>query len=70
MNRDGARGGLQGLPALDPRTGDLNVIVETPKGHRNKYTYDPEHGLFELSGMLPAGAVFPYDFGFIPSTRA
>ncbi|MDQ6860764.1 MAG: inorganic diphosphatase [Verrucomicrobiota bacterium] len=25
--------------------------------------------LFELSGVLPAGAVFPYDFGFIPQTR-
>ena len=39
--------------------GELRVIVETAKGMRNKYAYDEELGLFELSGILPAGAVFP-----------
>ena len=48
--------------------GELRVIVETAKGMRNKYAYDEELGLFELSGILPAGAVFPYDFGFVPRT--
>ncbi len=49
--------------------GDLcNVIVETPKGSRNKFDYDPELGLFRLGGVLPLGAVFPFDFGFVPST--
>lgn len=48
--------------------GDLNVIVETPKGSRNKFEYDAELGLFKLGGVLPAGAVFPFDFGFVPST--
>lgn len=47
----------------------LNVIIETPQGHRNKFKYDEEHGLFQLDGILPAGAVFPYDFGFVPATR-
>ena len=28
-----------------------------------------KHELFELGGVLPAGAIFPYDFGFIPNTR-
>ena len=46
----------------------LNVIVETSKGSRNKITFDPERGLYELSGVLPVGASFPYDFGFVPST--
>jgi inorganic pyrophosphatase len=46
----------------------LNVIVETSKGSRNKITFDPERGLYELTGVLPAGASFPYDFGFVPST--
>jgi inorganic pyrophosphatase len=45
-----------------------NVIIETPRGSRNEFDYDAEHGLFELSGVLPAGAVFPYDFGFVPRT--
>jgi inorganic pyrophosphatase len=48
----------------------VQVIIETPKGSRNKYAYDEETGLFELRKVLPAGMVFPYDFGFIPSTKA
>jgi len=48
----------------------LNVIVETCKGSRNKITFDPERGLYELTGVLPVGASFPYDFGFVPSTLA
>jgi inorganic pyrophosphatase len=46
----------------------LRVIVETPQGSRNKFDYDEELGLFKLGGVLPAGAVFPFDFGFVPST--
>ncbi|HEX8129071.1 MAG TPA: inorganic diphosphatase [Pyrinomonadaceae bacterium] len=46
----------------------LRVIIETPQGSRNKYDYDDELGLFKLGGVLPVGAVFPFDFGFIPST--
>lgn len=49
-------------------TAELNVIIETPKGSRNKFTYDEEKGLFKLSGVLPAGASFPFDFGFLPGT--
>ncbi|HVG00636.1 MAG TPA: inorganic diphosphatase, partial [Chloroflexia bacterium] len=56
------------LPAFDEETGDLNGIVDTPKHSRNKYEYDGKLGLFKLGGVLPAGAVFPFDFGFIPST--
>ena len=48
---------------------ELNVIIETPKGSRNKIAFDPELGVFELAGVLPEGSVFPYDFGFVPSTR-
>jgi inorganic pyrophosphatase len=48
--------------------GELNVVIETPKGSRNKYDYDQVLGLFKLGGVLPAGAVFPFDFGFVPST--
>ncbi|HEX9918538.1 MAG TPA: inorganic diphosphatase [Pyrinomonadaceae bacterium] len=47
----------------------LRVIIETPQGSRNKFDYDEELGLFKLGGVLPAGAVFPFDFGFVPSTR-
>ncbi|MEY2498346.1 MAG: inorganic pyrophosphatase, partial [Verrucomicrobiota bacterium] len=57
------------LPPIDRESGDLNVVIDTPKGSRNKFSWDEKRQLFELSGMLPAGAVFPYDFGFIPNTR-
>jgi inorganic pyrophosphatase len=47
---------------------NLRVVIETPKGSRNKYGYDPGCGCFELKTVLPVGMSFPYDFGFIPST--
>ena len=46
----------------------INVIIDTPKGSRNKYKYVPETGLFKLGGILTVGHSFPYDFGFIPHT--
>jgi inorganic pyrophosphatase len=55
------------LEAFDEE-GVLNVIIETPKGSRNKFNYDEATGLFKLGGVLPAGAAFPFDFGFVPST--
>jgi inorganic pyrophosphatase len=61
--------GFAKLPPIDRESGDLNVVIDTPKGSRNKFSWDEKRQLFELSGMLPAGAVFPYDFGFIPNTR-
>lgn len=48
---------------------NINVIIETPKGRRNKFSYDERYDLFRLGGPLPAGAVFPFDFGFVPGTR-
>jgi hypothetical protein len=40
------------------------------RGCRNKFAYDPEQSIFALKKVLPAGMVFPYDFGFLPSTLA
>lgn len=47
----------------------VDIIIETPKGCRNKYAYDEEVKAFRLKKILPAGAVFPFDFGFIPGTK-
>src|SRR4051812_13792823 len=60
---------LDKLAAVDPDSGHLNVVVDTPKGSRNKYKFDEQHGQWRLSKVLPQGMSFPYDFGFIPSTR-
>lgn len=48
----------------------VQVVIETPKGSRNKYAFDPEQRVFELKKVLPAGMTFPYDFGFVPRTLA
>lgn len=61
---------LFSLPALDPASNEVTVVIETSRGSRNKLSYDPEIGAFRLKFVLPEGMVFPYDFGFIPSTRA
>jgi inorganic pyrophosphatase len=58
------------LAAFDEESGHVNAIIDTPKGSRNKYKYDEKLGIFKLGGALPLGAVFPFDFGYIPSTRA
>jgi inorganic pyrophosphatase len=61
---------LEHLSAREPDSGLVRVVVDTPKGSRNKYKYDEKLGLYRLSKVLPVGIAFPYDFGFIPSTRA
>lgn len=48
----------------------LRVVIETPKGSRNKFAFDSKQHIFELKKVLPAGMTFPYDFGFVPSTEA
>jgi inorganic pyrophosphatase len=53
---------------LDAKKGSCRAIIETPKGCRNKFDYDPKSNLFMLGGLLPEGMMFPFDFGFIPST--
>jgi inorganic pyrophosphatase len=59
------------LDRLAPFEDDcVMVVIETPKGSPNKLAFEPRYGTFVLKGVLPAGAVFPFDFGFVPSTRA
>jgi len=47
----------------------LEVVIETPKGSAQKYDYDPKQRFFKLKKVMPAGMVFPFDFGFIPDTK-
>lgn len=59
------------LPTFDADDKSLvNVVVETPRGSRNKFAYDEKLGVMLLKKLLPAGMEFPYEFGFIPSTKA
>jgi len=74
MTKNGTRNGLADvsrLKPLDPNDKSVvRVIIETPKGSRNKYAFDEDERVFELKTVLPAGMAFPYDFGFVPSTLA
>ncbi len=58
--------------AIGPYNEDkvLQVVIETPKNSRNKYAFDHDRRVIVLRKVLPAGMVFPYDFGFVPSTLA
>ena len=50
------------LHDIDPQqSGDhqIAVVVDTPRGSRNKYKYDEKLGLFRLSRILPSGMSFP-----------
>jgi inorganic pyrophosphatase len=58
------------LEPVRKKDGLLQVIVETPKGSRNKFSFDVEQEIFSLKKVLPAGMAFPYDFGFLPKTLA
>src|ERR1700683_1476269 len=53
---------------LDPKKRVCRAIIETPRRFRKKFDYDPGSNLFMLGGLLPQGMMFPFDFGFIPST--
>ena len=61
---------LEKLPPFGRKSGKLNVVIDTPKGCRNKYAFDFKHRAYVLKTMLPRGATFPFDFGSIPGTEA
>lgn len=48
----------------------FQVTIETPAASRQKFNLDPASGAFVLGKSLPLGMVFPFDFGFIPDTKA
>lgn len=56
----------------DPQPPDeaVTMIVEIPKGSRNKYEMDPATGEFYLDRMLFTATRYPADYGFIPNTLA
>ena len=48
----------------------VDVIVEVPKGSRNKYEYDRDSGRIKLNRVLYSAVHYPADYGFIEGTLA
>lgn len=49
---------------------EINVVIEIPRGSRNKYELDKETGLFRFDRLLYSAVYYPGDYGFIPRTLA
>ena len=47
---------------------DFDVLIEIPKGQRNKYELDHETGRIRLDRMLFTATRYPADYGFIEGT--
>src|SRR3954454_8227934 len=59
---------LHKLPVRS-QDGDVHVVVETPRGSAAKLEFDPDLQAFTLSKSLMLGLSYPYDWGFVPSTK-
>ncbi len=46
----------------------INVIVEIPKGSKNKYEIDKENGLIKLDRAMKSAQDYPFDYGFVPQS--
>jgi inorganic pyrophosphatase len=49
---------------------DVEVVIEIPRGSRNKYEADHATGAMWLDRMLFTATVYPVDYGFFPNTLA
>jgi inorganic pyrophosphatase len=56
----------------DPATRDfpdvVEVVVEIPRGSRNKYEYDMQAGVFRLDRVLSSAVFYNFDYGYITGT--
>ncbi len=57
------------LHDIEPGTADsINVIIEIPKGSKNKYEIDKKTGLIALDRVMHSTQDFPFDYGFVPQS--
>ncbi len=48
----------------------VEIVVEIPRGSRNKYEFDERAGVFRLDRVLSSAVFYNFDYGFIEGTRA
>jgi inorganic pyrophosphatase len=66
----GARLYRASMPAPQQRFPDVvEVVVEIPRGSRNKYEWDEEAGVFRLDRVLSSAVFYNFDYGFVQDTR-
>jgi inorganic pyrophosphatase len=46
----------------------LDMVVEIPRGSRNKYEFDEERGVMRLDRRIVGAVAYPADYGFVPGT--
>ena len=54
--------------AKEPSDGCIHVVIEIPRGSRNKYEIDHDTGKVFLDRRLFTATTYPADYGFIPDT--
>ena len=48
----------------------IEVVVEIPRGSRNKYEFDERTGAIRLDRVLSSAVYYPHEYGFVDGTRA
>ncbi len=56
------------ISAGDDAPDTINVIIECPKGSKNKYEIDKENGLIRLDRAMKTSQDYPFDYGFVPQS--
>lgn len=59
---------LKDVPLGKPE--EFNVVIEIPKGSQDKYEYDEKLDVIKLDRVSYGSQRFPFNYGFIPQTRA
>ena len=54
----------------DERNGFAYAVIETPANTRHKFAFEPKYGIMLHKQTLAEGLSWPYDYGFLPQTRA
>jgi len=57
-------------PNADAFPNVVEIVVEIPRGSRNKYEYDEEAHVYRLDRVLSSAVFYNFDYGFIEGTRA
>ena len=63
-----SRCGMIAAMPKSPAEGCIFVVIEIPRGSRNKYEIDHEGGRVFLDRRLFTATTYPADYGFIPDT--